>query len=159
MKLITIDIEKCTGCRMCELSCGFNKEKKIVPHLSRINVFSNWRLGLSIPVVCFQCTDALCIKSCPTGALYRDKVTGAVIVDEKLCIGCRICSVICPFGGVVYSAEKKKILKCDLCSGEPVCVKFCPTGAIKFEEPTNYSVGKRREIAEIALKYIKAQVS
>jgi Fe-S-cluster-containing hydrogenase component 2 len=152
MKTLTVDIEKCSGCRMCELVCAFNKEKRIVPHLGRVNVFFDWNKGLSMPVVCYHCIDAPCIKVCPTGALSRNKETNAVVVNEKICIGCRQCVNICPYGGVVFSSEKNKIIKCDLCDGYPVCVNFCPTGAIKFEEPEKYSVKKRRSVADRLLR-------
>lgn len=155
MKALVIDVSKCSGCRMCELSCAFNKEKRVAPHMGRVNVFSDWENGLSAPVVCAQCVEALCMKACPTGALSRDNATNAVIVSDKLCIGCRQCTVACPFGGVVFSAQKKKILKCDLCDGQPVCVTFCPTGAIKYEEPQKYGLSKRRSVADKALHYIE----
>ncbi|MEW6039911.1 MAG: 4Fe-4S dicluster domain-containing protein [Elusimicrobiota bacterium] len=155
MKSLVIDVSKCTGCRMCELSCSVNKEKRIAPHLGRVNVFSDWENGLSTPVVCYQCVDAVCMKVCPVGALSRDSRTNAVVLDEKICIGCRQCTVACPFGGIVFSSEKQKILKCDLCNGQPVCVTFCPTGAIKYEVPQKAGLSKRRSIADKALRYFE----
>ena len=159
MKLITIDIEKCTGCRICELVCVFNKEKIIRPFLSRITIIQNWQLGLSIPVVCQQCEDAPCLKTCPASAIYRNYETYAIEINEKKCIGCRQCTFLCPFGAIVYSTEKKKILKCDLCHGEPLCVKYCPTEAIEYKEPEIYNLKKRRLIAETQLKYLLYQES
>ena len=68
-KIINIDAEKCSGCRLCELSCAFNKEKRIIPILGRISVFQNYEEGLSVPVVCTQCEEAPCIKVCPAEAV------------------------------------------------------------------------------------------
>ena len=147
-KVLMIDAEKCSGCRLCELACAFNKEKRIVPILGRINVFQNYAWGLSVPVVCTQCEEAPCIKVCPTEALYRDPETNAVKVKEEKCIGCKLCVSACPQGGIVFVPEKKVVIKCDLCDGDPVCVKFCPTGAIKYEEPVKATLAKRREKAE-----------
>ncbi len=31
MKILNIDAEKCSGCRLCELACAFSKEKRIIP--------------------------------------------------------------------------------------------------------------------------------
>lgn len=143
MKKIVIDAKKCSGCRYCELACVFNKEKTLQPSLSRITVFYNWEEGLSVPVMCYHCEDAPCIKVCPTEALSRDD-NDAVVVNHDKCIGCRLCTIACPFGAIVYSMEKNQILKCDLCNGDPVCVKFCPTGAVKYEEPDKLSVEKKR---------------
>ncbi len=147
-KVLMIDAEKCSGCRLCELACAFNKEKRIIPILGRVNVFQNYEQGLSVPVVCTQCEEAPCIRVCPTEALYRDPETNAVKVKEEKCIGCKMCTQACPYGAVVFIPEKKVVIKCDLCDGDPVCVKFCPTGAIKYEEPVKATLSKRREQAE-----------
>lgn len=147
MKKIIIDPKKCSGCRYCELACVFNKEKTIQPSLSRIQVFYNWDEGISVPVMCYHCEDAPCIKACPAEALYRNEVE-AVVVDYDKCIGCRMCTIACPFGAVTYSSQQNKILKCDLCSGDPVCVKFCSTGALQYKEPETSSVEKRKLTAE-----------
>ncbi|MCX7715814.1 MAG: 4Fe-4S dicluster domain-containing protein, partial [Endomicrobia bacterium] len=147
MKKLIVDAKKCSGCRYCELVCVFNKEKTIQPSLSRITVFYNWDEGISVPVVCYHCDDAPCIKICPVGALSRDSVD-AVVVDYEKCIGCRMCTIACPFGAIVYSAEKNKILKCDLCSGTPLCVNFCPTKALEYAEPEKNAIEKRKSTAE-----------
>ncbi|MCS7151333.1 MAG: 4Fe-4S dicluster domain-containing protein [Endomicrobia bacterium] len=156
MKKITIDAKKCSGCRYCELACVFNKEKTIQPSLARVTVFYNWDEGISVPVMCYHCEDAPCIKSCPTEALHRDE-NDAVIVDYEKCIGCRLCTISCPFGAVTYSVEKSKIIKCDLCSGDPICVKFCPTGALKYEEPEKISIEKKRIVSENILISVLAE--
>ena len=69
--------------------------------------------------------------ACPTGAIYRDGVTDAVLVDSAKCVGCRSCIVACPWGLVWMNAEGR-IDKCDLCEGNPQCAKWCPTEAIKY---------------------------
>jgi len=84
---------------------------------------------------------------CPTGALYRD-ANATVLVDDKKCIGCKLCSNACSFGNIAYNYSAKKILKCDLCDGSPDCVKYCPTMAIVFESATEANLNKKRVIAE-----------
>lgn len=37
-----------------------------------------------------------CTKACPTGALSPDPDTGALVLDERYCIGCGICLGACP---------------------------------------------------------------
>lgn len=151
MKVINFDISKCTGCRICELICSFNKEKEIKPQLSRVSVISNHSLGLTYVITCNNCSDAPCIKVCPTNSL-RKNPEGYTVYDKITCIGCRTCVNTCPFGALSYSTEKKEILKCDLCNGEVLCCQFCPTGALTFQEPINFSHSK---IYSIALKNLK----
>jgi len=51
----------------------------------------------------------------------------------ELCIGCRICESLCPFGAVKVSRETKKAeVNQALCKGCGLCVGGCPTGAIEL---------------------------
>jgi Fe-S-cluster-containing hydrogenase component 2 len=147
MKVLTVDMEECSGCRMCELVCSVAKEGRIQPVLSRIHVVQNFREGLSFPVFCTQCEDAPCMKVCPSSALSRDDTTGAVLLDEDRCIGCRMCTMACPTGAIFFVSEKGRPVKCDLCSGDPICVRFCPTGCLRYEETVRRSLSKRRKRA------------
>jgi Fe-S-cluster-containing hydrogenase component 2 len=36
---------------------------------------------------------------CPTDAVRRD-LDGCVRVDEKICVGCKLCSIACPCGAI-----------------------------------------------------------
>lgn len=142
---IMIDPDKCTGCKICELACSFIKEREFNPVKSRINVLSWHRTGLSIPTVCLQCDEAFCEKACPTGALSRNTDTGAVVVNEDRCVGCRLCTIACPIGAISIHPEKRNAIKCDLCNGDPECVKECPKEAITFEKDIVAIRAKRRE--------------
>ena len=154
MKYLNIDAAKCSGCRMCELACSVTKEKRIVPDKARISVIADFGKGVSTPVVCMQCSDAPCMDVCPTKALSRDSSSGAVIICEQKCIGCKLCTTVCPYGAIVFIPEKKCVIKCDLCEGEPTCVKFCPTGALIYGEPTKIKMSKKREVAEKVIEIV-----
>ena len=65
-------------------------------------------------------------------AITVDKATGAKVVNESTCVGCKVCTIACPFGTVNYVQETGKVQKCDLCGGEPACAEACPTGAITY---------------------------
>jgi carbon-monoxide dehydrogenase iron sulfur subunit len=72
-----------------------------------------------------------------TGAMQRDKETGAVECDEGKCVGCWMCIMVCPFGVISRDVHEGKIAsKCDLCigEGEPACVKNCPNEALVYIE-------------------------
>jgi Fe-S-cluster-containing dehydrogenase component len=50
-----------------------------------------------IPRPCQQCDDPACIRVCPVKATYKNE-EGVVLVDYTRCIGCRFCTVGCPYG-------------------------------------------------------------
>ncbi len=155
-KALLIDLERCIGCRSCQVAC---KEWNELPAEKTINrgSFENppdlntnnynrirfieqddstgvdW---LFFSQRCLHCSDAGCVRVCPSGALFYSD-TGAVGVDRKKCIGCKYCVAACPFDIPRHDADNK-IAKCHLCptrvqaGKEPACAKTCPTDAIAF---------------------------
>jgi Fe-S-cluster-containing hydrogenase component 2 len=101
-----------------------------------------------------QCEDAPCVNVCPTKALSRNFQSGAIVVSAEKCIGCKLCTTVCPYGAVVFEPSKKCVIKCDLCDGEPTCVKFCSTGALTYEEPSKSKMAKKREVAEKVIEFL-----
>ena len=67
------------------------------------------------------------MSACPVDAISVDAETGAKVVSDAACVGCKVCTIACPFGTVNYNADTGKVIKCDLCGGDPVCVKACST--------------------------------
>jgi Fe-S-cluster-containing hydrogenase component 2 len=104
--------------------------------------------GLYVPMSCQQCQDAPCVNVCPVKALSLDEGMARIIVDYDVCIGCRSCVAVCPFGAMSYNSIDKKVFKCDLCDGDPQCVRFCEVGAVGFIEPDEISIQKKRDAAE-----------
>lgn len=88
------------------------------------------------------------MRICPTGAAAKDSETGAVIIDQKKCIGCKLCMSVCPLGNMSYNPVEKKMIKCDLCSGDPKCAQICPAGAIEFIESTDANLGRKKKVAD-----------
>ena len=72
------------------------------------------------------------MNACPVNAIVIDENSKAKIVMEKLCIGCHLCTIACPFGTVYTLPQSDKASKCNLCGGEPACATACPTLAIEF---------------------------
>ena len=102
------------------------------PAKSRIKVFDFHHTGKKVPYTCTQCDEAWCLHACPVEAITIDRLTGAKVVNDSTCVGCKVCTIACPFGTVNYVQETGKVQKCDLCGGEPACADACPTGAITY---------------------------
>lgn len=146
-KVLMINHEKCTGCRRCELVCSVFHEGVANPSKARIKV-EKWEWeGLYIPMSCRQCVDAPCMNVCPVKAIYREEAEGRVHVDHDICIGCRSCVAVCPFGAMNYNKSERKVYKCDLCSGDPQCVRFCDVKAVDYVDAARESVFKKRDAA------------
>ena len=178
---LVIDIGACIGCRTCMWAC---KEENNTPDTISplwIEVFQldsetdltghpsydELRKGATtsytqspqdgkwyMPVACFHCDNAPCVKVCPTGATYKAK-DGLVLMDYEKCIGCRLCVVACPYSSRRFNWHKplgygenindlvpKRPMgvaeKCTLCVHRtrrgklPRCVEVCPVQARHF---------------------------
>ncbi|RLF11493.1 MAG: 4Fe-4S dicluster domain-containing protein [Thermoprotei archaeon] len=153
MKKLVFRPERCTGCRACELACSFFCDGVFSPTRSRIRVVRIDEEGIDVPIGCAHCDNAPCMLVCPSPlAMYRDKDTGAVVINVDACIGCRSCMLICPFGAINHDAEKGFCYKCDLCHGDPECVKWCFTKAIEYVEDEEIRRSKRSRVAEEVAK-------
>lgn len=148
-KNLTIDVDKCTACRVCELVCSFKHEGLFSPSLSRIRVVRLHDAGVNVPIVCVNCAQPPCMEVCPTGAVYMDRDVPVVRINESECIGCRECIEACPFGAVDFNPVKEVAIMCDLCEGEPVCVANCIYGALTYREATDAAQRERRLAARL----------
>ncbi|HWQ77685.1 MAG TPA: 4Fe-4S dicluster domain-containing protein [Anaerovoracaceae bacterium] len=172
---IYADPEKCLGCKSCEIACGLlhSKTDLISAVLEGYRIRPRNRVvqagGIKTPMQCRQCEDAPCAQVCPSGAISQKD--GMVFLNRSVCIGCKSCSMVCPFGAIRIRTEAKdsgdgrikraKALKCDLCiekTGEIdpeacACIRACPTRAISlvdYEELIKRSVEARaKEIAAV----------
>ncbi len=151
MKTLFYDVKKCLGCRSCEIACAvahsssgelFKSIKEKILSLPRKKVFS--ARGKNYPVSCRHCKEPSCVDACMAAALVFDKTKGIVRHDEKRCVGCWMCVMVCPYGAIRPDIKKKMPVRCDKCvdKDEPACVKACPTGAIIWREELLHEVHK-----------------
>lgn len=138
----SVDLDACTGCKACVVGC--NK-------MNGLDSDEAWRaVGLihggtaehplqqTVTTACHHCLDPACMNGCPVGAYEKDAVTGIVKHLDDQCIGCKYCTLTCPYEVPQYNSRLGIVRKCDMCSdrlssGEPpACVQSCPNGAISI---------------------------
>ena len=150
MKILQIYPEKCVGCKLCELACSFSHFGECNPSMSFIaNVDFQDEPFFFVSVTCLQCKEPYCVDICPARALKRNTTTGAIAADKGRCVGCRMCTLACPFGSITFLEREGVVGKCDLCNGDPECAKICPTEAIQYIEVSMSDFGKRKMFSEI----------
>ena len=69
-KVLIVDTDKCTGCRVCELVCSMAKQGEFNPGKSYIRVIRNKEMDfnmLALGVKCDFCNE--CVEWCPTKTL------------------------------------------------------------------------------------------
>ena len=146
-KSLLIDPAKCTSCLQFELACSYENEGVFNPARSRIKVFEFEHGLTTIPYTCTQCDEAWCLHACPVEAITINPATGAKEVSDSICVGCKVCTIACPFGTVNYNSSTGKVMKCDLCGGDPQCAEACPTGAIVYVDSDWTGYAKMQESA------------
>jgi Fe-S-cluster-containing hydrogenase component 2 len=131
LSYIAVDYARCTGCLVCETECALFHEKSFDTSRSRILAY-HFEPSLDVASLCAGCNDAPCVAACPKDvvALTRDPLTGAILLSEAKCIGCRACLNACAKDRsdvIRMNRDGSKALGiCDLCGGDPACVKACP---------------------------------
>ena len=146
-KSLLIDAGKCTGCLQCEMACSYENENVFNPSKSRIKVFTLHDEGRFVPYTCTQCDEAWCLQACPVDAIVVNSKTGSKDVLEDVCVGCKVCTISCPFGTINYNQDSGKVIKCDLCGGDPACASACPTEAITYVDADATGLARMREWA------------
>jgi Fe-S-cluster-containing dehydrogenase component/DMSO reductase anchor subunit len=175
--LFVLDLDRCTGCAACVIAC--NTENVVAKGLSwrRIHTYNQQRLATApvfhFTLACNHCHEPACLHNCPANAYTKDPSTGAVVIDQNSCMGCRYCAWVCPYEAPQCNSEIGVMEKCTFCEHRlsedrsPACVTACPTEALRFEKdddpalvqhpgfpetglrPAVRVVGSRRQIAPV----------
>jgi benzoyl-CoA reductase subunit BamC len=150
VKTIKIDLDKCNGCRACEMICSaFHANPKYSsnnPARSRIRLIRDPIRDVYVPVFAGEYTPAEC--------LGRDKY----VIDGKEYDECGFCRASCPSRSVFKEPDSGLPLKCDMCQDEPpqekpLCVQWCLSGALTCEErEEEVEEGEQREEMEVGLE-------
>lgn len=107
---MVIDLDKCFACQSCTAACRMENNTPVAgPEQAALGRAILWNevlpfvegeyphlVATMIPRPCMHCDHPPCTKVCPVQATYKNE-EGIVIVDYDRCIGCRMCTVACPY--------------------------------------------------------------
>ena len=143
------DSSACSGCKACQAAC---KDKHNLPvgilwrrvyevagggWTRRGEAWLSTVFAYNISLACNHCERPICVEVCPSAAITR-RADGIVLIDEKKCLGCQVCSWACPYGAPQYDEKKGHMTKCTFCADNldaglpPACVAACPLRALDF---------------------------
>ncbi len=157
-----LDLDRCTGCGACVVACTNENSPTRGIAWRSVATFNRQRL-LYAPVfhyslACNHCLEPACLAGCPADAFAKDPATGAVLIDQDRCIGCRYCAWVCPYDAPRFDAVGGVMEKCTLCDHrlaeglEPACVVACPVEALAFETVESPSAVARAGFPDTGLQ-------
>lgn len=100
-----IDLRRCDGCGECITACQRMHHLPETQEWIKVYELTD-PTGQTyfMPVLCQLCQNAPCVRVCPVGATYYQE-NGAIVVDQDVCIGCRMCMAACPYGVRTFNWE------------------------------------------------------
>jgi benzoyl-CoA reductase subunit BamC len=131
VKVIKVDLDKCNGCRACEVACSaFHANPKyssINPARSRIRMVVDALNDEFVPIRATEYTKAECDG--------RNVYT----INGKEYSECSFCGACCPARDLFKEPDSGLPLKCDMCEDDPaqekpLCVQWCLAEALTYEE-------------------------
>jgi benzoyl-CoA reductase subunit BamC len=131
VKEIKVDVDKCTGCRSCEMACSafhsLPKYSSLNPARARIRVIIDESRDMYVPIRAGEYTQAECNG--------RNVYT----IHGKEYSECSFCPACCPSRDYFKEPDSGLPLKCDMCEDEPplavpMCVTACQQGALTYVE-------------------------
>lgn len=160
---MVIDLDKCIACQSCTAACRMENNTPVAgPNQAEAGRTILWNEVLPffegefpnimttlIPRPCMHCDEAPCIKVCPVQATYKNE-EGIVLIDYNRCIGCRMCTVACPYQARYfnwYPPEWPEALKAHL-NPDPE-VRPRPAGVVEKCTFCVQRLRKAREKAEV----------
>jgi tetrathionate reductase subunit B len=146
---MAIDTTKCIGCHACQIACQNQNDLPVDELFNKVvekerGTFPSFAREF-VPLQCNHCKNPPCMRVCPTKATHKTE-DGVVLVDPKLCVGCKYCIEACPYKMRSLDHARGIVVKCRFCielvkeGGTPACAQTCPTQVRIFgdlDDPTS----------------------
>ncbi|MDD4179358.1 MAG: 4Fe-4S binding protein [Candidatus Margulisbacteria bacterium] len=148
-KRVYLNLDLCCGCKSCAAACAYGHHLQSLLGHSQLT-------AAELPLHCLHCDQPACAAACPNEAMKK-MADATVLRSQYRCVGCRSCSVACPFGVIQPDLEKHITPKCDLCldrlaEGDiPRCVATCTSGALSFAEVDEQVVDKNKNLISVRM--------
>ena len=163
---MAIDLRICISCNSCTVACKAEHGTQPGVFWGKVLEQESGQypkvIRMFVPVLCNHCTDAPCVKVCPSGASHT-REDGLVLIDYRKCVGCKACIAACPYDARTFVGTRKYyfpntpiphgveelkaavgvVQKCNLCvhrldkDDVPACVEVCPTSCRVFGNMEN----------------------
>ena len=158
---MVIDLDRCTACQACTIACrAENNVPFAEPGEAEKGRVISWNQVMSsvegeyprvsmryIPMPCMHCDHPPCVQVCPVEATYQNP-EGIVAQIYNRCIGCRYCTVACPYTRRFfnwYDPSWPEVMKRQF---NPE-VSIRPKGVV---EKCTFCIQRLREVQELARK-------
>ena len=96
-RFVLADSRRCIGCYACVAGCVETHRAAGLQAYPRLYIIHSPE-G-TMPVQCRHCECPACEAVCPVQAITLRG--GSVVLNEGLCIGCKLCAIACPFGAII----------------------------------------------------------
>jgi molybdopterin-containing oxidoreductase family iron-sulfur binding subunit len=158
---MVIDLTRCDGCKECTGACQVAHYLTNDQEWIKVYEVEAENGGtVFMPRPCMHCQEAPCLKVCPVRATFKND-EGVILIDQDLCIGCRICMAACPYNARYFNwweppqppephadphpefpvpQQRGTVGKCEFCTHRtaegrlPPCVEACRMDAIYIAE-------------------------
>lgn len=142
MKRLLIDIPKLlnSGISPDEIECEYFYHRKNNGQFTLLEI-------AEFAVFCRQCKEAFCVEACPKEALEHQE-NGLIKRYNMRCVGCKSCTLACPFGTIFPEVINYITANCDYCLNQlnddpeyiPACVKTAPQNSLTMTELENENI-------------------